>query len=97
MSYTVFVDDNGAYMDADARYTAGKYGSLDAAIEACRNIVDRSLEGLHKPGMSAESLSAEYKAWGDDPWISGADVDAGNLPFSAWDYALERSKEICAA
>lgn len=97
MTYRVFVDDNGAYMDEDARYSPGSYESLDEAVDACRAIVERSLCDLHRPGMRSEELLAAYKSWGDDPWVCVPSLEANNLPFSAWTYAEERCRALCAA
>jgi hypothetical protein len=92
MSFTVFVDDNFHYMDEDERYKLGEYETLDAALAACRGIVDEFLATNHKPGMSADELLAQYKGFGEDPFIMGAGAAS---PFSAWTYAQERCKAIC--
>ena len=92
MTYTVWVDDNFHYMDEDERYKHGEFETLEAAIEACKRIVDAYLVSAYTPGMSADALHASYTGFGDDPWVSGAD----GTPFSAWKYAEQRCAEICA-
>jgi hypothetical protein len=92
MTYKVMVDDNYDYMDEEKRYTHGEFETLEAAIEACKRIVNEWLQSNHKPGMSADELYTGYKTYGVDPWISGDE----NKPFSAWKYAEERCVEICS-
>jgi hypothetical protein len=92
MSYTVLVDDNFHYMDADERYTLGEFQSLDAAIIACKEIVDDYLRSAQEPGMTAEELYLSYVLFGEDPYITGTDPATR---FSAWDYAKLRSEELC--
>jgi len=91
MSYKVFVDDNFHYQDEDERYFLGEFETLDAAISACRKIVDESLTGSFEPGMTADALFGTYTSFGDDPFIVGITPPA----FSAWEYARQRSAEIC--
>lgn len=43
--------------------------------------------------MSPVALYENYKGYGDDPYVVGADVDG--VPFSAWSYAELRCAEIC--
>jgi hypothetical protein len=91
MTYNVFVDDNYHHGDEDARYRLGEFETIDAAVEACRKIVDRCLEEDYQPDMTAEALWSRYTMFGDDPYIVGEDP----LPFSAWDYARTRAADIC--
>jgi hypothetical protein len=93
MTYTVFVDDNFHYMDKGARTTHGEFETLEAAIEAAKEIVDDGLLHDYEPGMSASALYTRYTMFGDDPWISGP----GETPFSAWEYAKGRCEIICDA
>jgi hypothetical protein len=92
MSYTVLVDDNFHYMDADERYTLGEFESLDAAIIACKEIVDDYLRSALEPGMPAGKLYLSFVLFGENPYIATTD---GISRFSAWDYAELRSKELC--
>lgn len=93
MAYTVFVADNYHYMDEDERYELGTFETLEAAIEACRKIVDEYLAGAHKPGMTARELFENYTTFGEDPYVVSSAVIG--VPFSAWDYARQRCDEIC--
>ena len=43
--YTVMVDDNFHYMDEEHRYEIGTFASYEAAVEACKKIVDEELPG----------------------------------------------------
>jgi hypothetical protein len=91
MSYTVLVDDNFHYMDKDERYSLGAFESIDAAITACKQIVDEYLRTALKPGMTAAELLASYVFFGEDPYIDGTDA---NTRFSAWNYAKLRCEEL---
>jgi hypothetical protein len=91
MPYKVFIDDNYHYMDESERITHGEFETLEAAIEACKKIVNDSLAHAYEPGMTAEKLYESYSFFGEDPWISGAE----GVPFSAWNYARQRCAEIC--
>ena len=93
MTYKVMIDDNFHYMEEDARITHGEYDTLEAAIEACKKIVNDCLEYAYSPGTSAQKLYEYYTMFGEDPWISGGE----GVPFSAWTYAKQRCAEICAA
>jgi hypothetical protein len=92
MSYTVLVDDNFHYMDADERYTLGEFESVDAAIIACNKIVDDYLRLALEPGMTAGQLYLTYVLFGEDPYIASKDP---TTRFSAWNYAKQRSGELC--
>jgi hypothetical protein len=89
--FKVLIDDNFHYRDETARSTRGEFETLDAAVAACRAIVDDFLESAYMLGMRADDLIAAYVIFGDDPWISGAD----GIPFSGRDYARGRCREIC--
>jgi hypothetical protein len=89
--YTVFVDDNFHYMDESERYMFGTFPSPEAAIEACRQIVDDFLEESCK-GLqpSSEAVYEHYVAFGPDPFIVTNDPSIPKVPFSAWTYAREQ-------
>ncbi len=90
-TYTVLVDDNFHYTDESERYTSGTFPSLEAAIEACRHIVDDFLEESCK-GIepSRDELYEHYVAFGLDPFIMSNDPFIPKVPFSAWTYAREQ-------
>jgi hypothetical protein len=90
MPYTVYVDDNFHYMDENERYKLGDFETLEAAIDACKKIVDQSLTYLHERGMTAAELYEKYTFAGEDPWVSGGSI----VPFCAWDYAKQNSEMI---
>jgi hypothetical protein len=90
--FKVFVDDNFAYMDEDARSFAGRFYDFDRALELAKRIVDRSLAENLQPGMSAEALVDHYESFGDDAFV--IPTPEGVKPFSAWDYAKERAGEM---
>jgi hypothetical protein len=90
MIYRVFVDDNYHYMDESERYELGSFTTLDAAVAACRRIVDDFLQANYTPGMRAAQLYALYTAFGEEPFVA----EAGDA-FSAWRYAEQRAAELC--
>jgi hypothetical protein len=92
--YKVLVDDNFHYQDPDARREHGNYESLEEALAACREIVDRSLEEEYRVGMSAEALYHRYVSFGDDPFVVVQDGADERVIFSAWSYAMERCRVI---
>lgn len=91
-TYTVMVDDNFHFMDQDERWKYGEFTSLEAAIEACKSVVDECLADYLEPNMTPDQLYSQYKMLGDDPYVVGPTKDKS---FSSWDYAEQRSKEIC--
>lgn len=89
-TYTVLVDDNFHHMDESERYTSGAFPSLEAAIEACKSIVDDFLDESCKGVQpSSDALYEHYVAYGPDPFIATEDPDIRPVPFSAWKYARE--------
>ena len=93
--YQIVIADNFHYMDKDEHVEAGIYESYEAAVAACREIVDDSVLHQHKPGMSADELFKMYSMFGDDPFIVLLDGAPTGERFSAWDYARERCRAIC--
>lgn len=91
MKYRVCVDDNFHFMDESERYELGEFESQEEALAAAKDIVDRGLETVYKPGMSAEELFGNYTMFGEDPFIVPEDSE-----FSAWEYARKRCFQICS-
>jgi hypothetical protein len=91
ITYTVFVDDNFHYMDESERYKLGDFSTCEAAIAACKAIVDEYLASAYEPGMNSSELLYCYHTFGEDPFI----ISGPNCSFSAWDYAQQRCQEIC--
>jgi hypothetical protein len=94
MSFKVFVDDNYHYQDESERYEQGEYESYEAAVAACKLIVDQYLAGAFKEGMNAAELYKSYVSFGEDPFVV---PNPEGVLFSAWDYAKQRCLEICDA
>jgi len=92
LKYRVFVDDNFHYMDESERYSRGDFDSLEAAVAACKRIVDEFLASNYLPGMALGDLLTQYALFGEDPFVDAGD---GIVHFSARDYASERAREIC--
>ena len=93
--YRVVTADNFHYMEDDRNAPASVYETYNAAVAACREIVDHSLAWHHKPGMTAEQLYDTYTDFGDDPFIVALDGAPMGERFSAWTYAKERCRAIC--
>jgi hypothetical protein len=94
MKYRVLVDDNFHYMDESERYELGQFDTLEAAVAACKSVVDEFLVSTYRPGMTVAELLEQYAFFGEDPFVYTGD---GTVPFSARDYASERVREICGA
>ncbi|WP_240098809.1 hypothetical protein [Thermomonas flagellata] len=91
--YTVRVADHSHYMDEGETYTLGAFPTWAEAVTAAKRVVDRSLKELHRPGMDAEAMFAQYTAFGEDPYIVlVADGEAG---FFAWGHAEQRCAALC--
>ena len=98
MAFQVLADDNFHAYDEGERYQQGVYDTLDEAIAMCRAIVDRDLAHQYEPGMTADELYHRYTSFGEDPFIrdtAHALIPSGEVPFSAWTYAKQRSDEMC--
>lgn len=93
--YKVLVDDNAHYMEEDERSEYGTFDTLEEAVAACRDIVDRSLADLCRAGMTAAELYDRYTSFGDDPFIVALEGPDPKVRFSAWNYASGRSRQIC--
>lgn len=91
--YKVYMDDNFHFMDESERYCAGTFDTAKGAINACKRIVEQSLNESLQNAKTADELARSYKMFGEDPWISCREKD---IEFNAWDYATKRSKEIFA-
>lgn len=93
MPFTVFIDDNFWPTVESKREEHGEFETYEAALEAAKAIVDRSLAGEYTSGMTAEVLYGRYKSFGDDPFIKPR--PDGVEQFSAWKYAEQRCREYC--
>ena len=93
MNFKVQVDDNFHYTDETERYTEGVYKEYWVAKKKCIDIVDEFLQSHYEPGMTAEKLYETYTMFGEDPFITPS-VPTEH-PFSAWDFAKIRSRELC--
>ena len=91
-NWTVYVDDNFHYRNEDERYSLGAFDSYDAAVVACKKIVDDFLQG--SSAKTDAELYDQYTSFGSDPWIKGPAPAPGTKPFSAWDYARQRCAEL---
>lgn len=90
--FEVFVDDNFHYQDESERYMYGEYETYEAAVEACRRIIDRDLLHLYRQGEGAAELYFSYTSFGEDPFVRPS---SPNERFSVWEYAKQRCDEIC--
>jgi len=93
--YKVYIDDNFHSPDLDSpRFAHAEFDDYDAAVVACRRIVDAWLADAlrHNPGLSVDELRMQFAMFGDEPYISPAPDQGG---FSAREYVAQRSAEIC--
>ena len=84
MSFEVLLDDNFHHGDESERFSHGAFATFAAAEAAARAIVESSVRGQIKRGMTTEQLIKAYHTFGDDPFIRPVPADSR---FSAWDYA----------
>jgi hypothetical protein len=93
-SYTVMTSDNFHHMDPEGNepYKLADFDSCEAALSACRRVVDEFLLSTYKVGMTAQELRWLYRAFGDDAFIISEDRQCR---FAAWEYAERRCVEIC--
>jgi hypothetical protein len=93
--YRVMIDDNFHYMDESERDEHGTFKIYEEAVEAAKQIVDKSLRWERKqsknPGDPKE-LYERYTNFGDDPFVT---PEPEGQHFSAWGYAEQRCHEIC--
>ncbi len=82
------MDDNFHYMDEEERYKLGEFDTPEAAIQACKRVVDDFLLANFKPGRTAEELNELYRTFGEDPWCP-------QVTFSAWGYAEQYCHVLC--
>jgi hypothetical protein len=91
-AYQVFVSDNFHYMDESEIYLDSSYPTCEAAVLACKKIVDDFLRSTYKPGMTATELWKLYTTFGDDAFIMPP--PGARCPFSGWDYAREQCRQM---
>ena|SRR5688500_13460771 len=89
--YTVIVDDNFHHMENGERYKLGEFDTCEAAIAACKKVVDDFLIPTYEPHHTQEELWKLYTTFGDDAFIVTEDPACR---FSGWNYARERCREI---
>ena len=89
--YVVIVDDNFHHMENGERYKLGEFDTCEAAIAACKKVVDEFLLPVYEPHHTQEVLWKLYTAFGDDAYIVTEDP---TCRFSGWNYAKERCKEL---
>jgi ABC-2 type transport system permease protein len=70
--HDVYVDDN-FYLDADERRHLGSFETLEAAVAACRELVETWLRATRKAGMRPEALLNQYYNFGPDPFVRTTD------------------------
>jgi hypothetical protein len=62
--FRVLINDNAHYMDESERSDDGVFATADAAVAACKAIVDDELNTMWKPGTTANELYQLYIAFG---------------------------------
>lgn len=87
--FKVMVDDNYHSGGDSDRYSAGTYGSLEEAVDKCKEITVKSLEHHYEEGISPEKLSAQWAMFGEDPYVY---TGKGLVPFSARKFV---TTELC--
>ena len=93
--FRVLINDNAHYMDESERSDNGVFATAEAAVAACKAIVDDELSTMWKPGTSANELYELYIAFGPDPFVVPLNPKDPEVEFSAWTYAKEQCQELC--
>ncbi len=91
--YTVFVDDNYHFMEEGERYKLGEFDTYEAAVAACKTIVDEFFGEIEDKTLSFSELWEGYMMYGDDPFVV---PEPEGSHFSAWDYAKERCRLLAS-
>lgn len=92
MKYAVTVDSSDYHIDIGERYEFGEFETEEEAVETAKAIVDKYLESIYEPEMTARLLYTNYSLHGWDPVIESREK---SCDFLASNYAYERSREIC--
>jgi hypothetical protein len=72
----------------------GVFANLEAAVTACKRVVDDDLKAMWKPGTTAAQLFSLFIAYGPSPFIVPLDPDDPTADFSAGAYAEKRCEDI---
>ena len=91
--FHTYIDDNFHYMDEGERTRGPAFSTYEEAVQWARSVVDECLCDLWTPGTTPGALVSQYKAFGEDPWISP--TPPGLPRWSAWDYAETRAHDVC--
>ncbi len=86
-TFSLYVDEKDLDGEALERRLLGEYNSEADAVEAARAVIDDFLLDIYDPGMEAQELFDVYAAAGPEPVVPGSS-------FKAWEYAIQRCKEI---
>lgn len=86
--YIVYVDRNDRDGAEEEQVILGEFSSQEDALAAARQVVDDYLLRSYQPGILPQELFDAYAMYGEEPWIPG-------IEFRAWEYAIQRSGEIC--
>lgn len=87
-TFSLYVDEKDLDGEALERRLLGEFDSEVKAVEAARAVIDDFLLDLYEPGMEAQELYDAYAEAGPEPLVPGSE-------FKAWDYAIQRCKDIC--
>ena len=85
-TFKIFVYDNFHDFDDDGADEYGEYETVEEALSQAKVIVEKSLKGQWKIGISETELILSYMSFGDSP-----DIMEGNnkIEFSGRKYAYE--------
>jgi hypothetical protein len=93
-NYRVLISDNGQFMRENECSDHGVFSDAEAAVTACKKIVDDDLKAMWKPGSTAAHLYTLFIAYGPSPVIVPINQNDPSPSFSAGDYAKKRCKDI---
>jgi hypothetical protein len=82
--------------DLDDYDEVGQFATAEEALAAARGVIDRSLQQIVNPGMSAAELYDQFTSLGTSAFIRSPDGQEAP-EFVSFDYARQRCAEICEA
>src|SRR5437870_5325213 len=94
MTVRLLVQDFSDYGECDAAREVGSLATRAEALAAAQARVGACLEEFYVAGIGAEELFQQWSLFGEDVFLL---PDEGVPPFSAMDYARDRSREMVSS
>lgn len=89
--FHIYVQDNGRYMDESCRRLYGIYDTYEDAYNACRFLVEDSVNEFFDYDRTEEEIVELYMQFGIEPCFDPQD---DGEQFRAFDYAKQHIKNL---